>query len=133
MYPKIGKIANVTPIYKKGDKSVALNYRSISLTSVAGKILEKIMRDKLVNILEENNIISDAQHGFRNKHSCLTNLLDFFQGIYDNWEEVGRHLPNGRKHSRSRELGSKKGAEALHRPFLYPHQPFPFCLSYTRE
>ena len=65
---------------------MALNYRPISLTSVAGKILEKIIRDKLVKFLEDENIISDAQHGFRNKRSCLTNLLDFFQGIYDNWD-----------------------------------------------
>ncbi len=54
------KIANVTPIYKKGDKTVALNYMPISLTSVAGKILEKIISDKLVNLLEENHIISDT-------------------------------------------------------------------------
>lgn len=47
--------------------------------------------DKLVNFLEENNIISGTQHGFRNKLSCLTNLLDFFKGIYDNWEN---HVPN---------------------------------------
>ncbi len=60
------KQANVTPIYKKGDKSVAFNYKPVSFTSVAGKILEKI-RDKLVKFLEDNNVISDAQHSFRNK------------------------------------------------------------------
>ncbi len=59
--------------------------RPISLTSAAGKIFEKIIRDKLVNFLVEN-IISDTLHCFRNKHSCSTNLLDFFQGIYDNWD-----------------------------------------------
>ncbi len=60
-------MANVKPIFIKGDKSVALNYRPISLTSVAGKIPEKIIRDKLVKFLEENNIITDSQHGFRKK------------------------------------------------------------------
>ena len=85
--PEDWKLANVTPIFKKGDKSVALNYRPISLTSVAGKILEKIIRDKIVKFLEDNKIISEAQHGFRNKRSCLTNLLDFFRGIYDNWDD----------------------------------------------
>ncbi len=52
---------------------------------MAGKILEKIIRDKLLNFLEENNIISDIARFFLNKQSCLTNQLDFFQGIYDNW------------------------------------------------
>ncbi len=68
----------MTPIFKKGDKSVALNYRSISLTSVAGKILEKIIRNRFVKFLEDN--ITDAQHGFRNRRSCLNNLLEFFHG-----------------------------------------------------
>ncbi len=40
------KMANVTPIHRKGDKSFALNYRPIRLTSVADKILEKIIRCK---------------------------------------------------------------------------------------
>ncbi len=37
-----------------------LNYRLITLTSVAGKILEKIVRDKLVKFFEDNNIITDS-------------------------------------------------------------------------
>lgn len=38
-------MANITPVFKKGGKSVALNYKLISLTSVAGKILEKIVKE----------------------------------------------------------------------------------------
>ncbi len=60
------RLTNVTPIFKKGDESVALNYRPISLASVAGKILEKIIRDKLVKFMENNNN-TEAQHGFRNR------------------------------------------------------------------
>ena len=85
--PKDWKLANVTPIYKKGDKKVTLNYRPISLTSVTSKIIEKIIRDRLARFLESNNIISDNQHGFRNKRSCLTNLLDFFHNINMNWDK----------------------------------------------
>ncbi len=77
--PEDWKQSNVTPIYKKGHKCEALNYRPITLTSVARKIMEKIIRDKLVKFLDDNNIISDVQHGFRNKRSCLTNLhIGFF-------------------------------------------------------
>lgn len=43
--------------------SVSSNYRSISLTSVPGKILAKILKEKLVRFLEYNIIISDTQHG----------------------------------------------------------------------
>ncbi|WP_423781850.1 reverse transcriptase domain-containing protein, partial [Escherichia coli] len=57
------------------------------LTSVAGKILEKNIRDRLVRFLGSKNIISDNQHGFRNMRYCLTNLLDFFHNIYMNWDK----------------------------------------------
>ena len=76
------KLANVTPLFKKGDKSNPGNYRPISLTSVVCKLMESILRDKIVEFLEKNNIIRDSQHGFRNRRSCLTNLLDFLHYIY---------------------------------------------------
>ena len=85
------KLANVTPIFKKGSKSQPGNYRPISLTSVAGKLMESIIRDKIVKFLEENDIIKDSQHGFRNKRSCLSNLLDFYNSVfkmYDNTRAV---------------------------------------------
>ena len=81
------KLANVTPLFKKGDKSNPGNYRPISLTSVVCKLMESILRDKIVEFLEKNNIIRDSQHGFRNRRSCLTNLLDFLHGIYEMYEE----------------------------------------------
>ena len=40
--------------------------------------METIIRDKLVTFLEENIVINNFQHGFRNKHSCLTNPLDIY-------------------------------------------------------
>ena len=85
--PDEWKLANVTPIYKKGDKSLPSNYRPISLTSVVCKILETLIRDKLVKHLEENKLIKDSQHGFRFKRSCLTNLLDFFYDVLNQYDE----------------------------------------------
>ena len=87
--PSEWKLANVTPIHKKGDKSIPGNYRPISLTSVVGKLMETIIRDKVVYHLEENKLIHDSQHGFRNKRSCLTNLLDFFNDVYNMYDDTG--------------------------------------------
>ena len=42
-YPDIWKLANVTPIFKKGAKQLIGNYRPISLLSLCGKIFEKII------------------------------------------------------------------------------------------
>ena len=86
--PNEWKLANVTPIFKKGDKSQPKNYRPISLTSVVCKLMETIIRDKIVNFLEENKIIKDSQHGFRNKRSCLTNLLDFYNEVYSMYDDT---------------------------------------------
>ena len=44
--------------------------------------MESILRDKIAYYLEKKNIIKDSQHGFKNKRSCLTNLLDFFNEVY---------------------------------------------------
>ena len=41
IYPDLWKVANVTPIFKKGDKQLVKNYRPISLLPICGKILEK--------------------------------------------------------------------------------------------
>ena len=55
------------------------NYRPISLTSVAGKAMEKIIRDKLVNHMERNNLFNKSQHGFVSGRSCTTQLLEFME------------------------------------------------------
>ncbi len=63
--PKMWKTANVTSIYKAGDRFLAENYRPISITPICCRILEKIIRIKLVEHLANNNILSIFQHGFR--------------------------------------------------------------------
>ena len=50
--------------------------------------MESIIRDQLVSFLEGNDLIKNSQHGFRNKRSCLTNLLDFYNEVYDVYDET---------------------------------------------
>ena len=76
--------ANVTPIFKKGDRTDPANYRPVSLTSQVCKILESIVRDKMQEYLEKNNLLSDHQHGFREGRSCLSNLLT----TLDDWTKI---------------------------------------------
>ena len=52
-----------------------------SLTSQMCKLFETIMRDALVHYLENNHLILDSQHGFRNGRYCLTNLLEFLDRV----------------------------------------------------
>ena len=63
--PALLKSANVIPLHKKGKKNLAKNYRPISLTPIITKIFENIYADHLVKHLDDNHIISNAQHRFR--------------------------------------------------------------------
>ena len=56
------KRANVTPIFIKGDKKSANNYRPVSLTSIPCKCMEKIIRDEIVTHMKSNNLFSDKLH-----------------------------------------------------------------------
>ena len=79
--PDDWKNARVVPIPKKGSRAVAGNYRPVSLTSTVCKLLERIMRSKLMDHLIENKIINLSQHGFMSDRSCQTNLLEFLDKI----------------------------------------------------
>ena len=45
--PEDWKVVNVTPIFKKGSKRLASNYRRVSLTSVVSKMMKSLMRDEI--------------------------------------------------------------------------------------
>jgi len=77
--PDSWKKAIIVPIYKKGSRKDASNYRPISLTSVPCKVMESIIKDSLTSFLTEKNWISEKQHGFVSGKSCLTNLLETFE------------------------------------------------------
>uniref|UniRef100_A0A8C3H706 Reverse transcriptase domain-containing protein n=1 Tax=Chrysemys picta bellii TaxID=8478 RepID=A0A8C3H706_CHRPI len=79
--PNDWKLANVTPIFKKGSRGDPGNYRPVSLTSVPGKLVETIVKDKIVRHIEKHKLLSNSQHGFCKGKSCLTNLLEFFEGV----------------------------------------------------
>ena len=74
--PDEWKIANITAIHKKGPKSSASNYRPISLTSVTSKIMEKLVRDALLDHMNNNHLFTKHQHVFRKGYSCVTQLID---------------------------------------------------------
>ena len=62
-------IQNVCGVFKKGEKSDPSNYRPISLTCIASKILEHIVHSHVMKHFEHYNVLTDCQHGFRSKRS----------------------------------------------------------------
>ena len=62
--PQDWKDGHVLHIFKKGNKGSAENYRPVSLTAVACKLMGKFVWDAIMNHLEDNNLLSKYQHGF---------------------------------------------------------------------
>ena len=79
--PEDWKMANVTPIFKKGSKNSPENYRPISLTSIPCKLMESIIKDGVINYLLRYQLIKNTQHGFMSNKSCTTNLLVFLENL----------------------------------------------------
>jgi len=79
--PQDWRDAIVCPLFKKGSKTKAENYRPVSLTSIVGKLCESIVKDRIVQHLLEHKLLKNSQHGFTSGRSCLTNLLDFFESV----------------------------------------------------
>jgi len=86
------RLAQISPIFKKGSRSSPNNYRPISLTSVSCKLMERIMRDVMLEHLYSNNIIASEQHGFVMKKSVVTNLIETVDRISDGIENEF-HVP----------------------------------------
>jgi len=76
--PEDWKVATIVPVFKKGTATNVENYRPISLTCVASKIMERIISDQMASFFLENNVINKAQHGFLKGLSTSTNLLECF-------------------------------------------------------
>jgi endonuclease/exonuclease/phosphatase family metal-dependent hydrolase len=87
--PRAWKDGHISAIYKKGRKADAGNYRPISLTSVICKIFESIIRKRIIDHMEVNNLFSVHQHGFRQRRSTVTQLLE----VMDDWTQA---LDNGK-------------------------------------
>ena len=65
-FPDKYKISKIKPLYKKGLKTDRKNFRSISLLPLISKIIERIIHDRTMNLVSDNNVLYKYQSGFRN-------------------------------------------------------------------
>jgi hypothetical protein len=84
MIPKEWKKATISAIFKKGNRSMAGNYRPVSLTSVVCKLLEKIIREHIIKNMKVNKLFSKKQFGFISRRSTSLQLLE----VLDKWTEA---------------------------------------------
>ena len=76
--------ANVAPVFKKGEKYNAANYRPVLLTCICCKTLEHIIVSNINKHLAFESILADCQHGFRSQRSCETQLVQFYHDMVSN-------------------------------------------------
>ena len=81
--PDSFKTSNITPIFKSGSKGAAVNYRPVALTSQLSKVVEKIVRSKMLNFLDKTGWLNNSQHGFRKGRSCVSQLIAHFETVID--------------------------------------------------
>ena len=80
--PHSWRTAHITPILKKNLNPININsYRPISVTNNICRIFEKILCNRLIDFLENENLLSPNQHGFRRGKSVLTNLVDSYNYV----------------------------------------------------
>ena len=82
------KQANITPVFKEGERFKASNYRPVSLTCVCSKLMEHVVVSQVMGHFDQHNILDDCQHDFRKQRSCKTQLTGLTQ-------ELHKHLEKG--------------------------------------
>ena len=90
-FPTAWKESKCVPLFKKGDRRQKENYRPVSLLSVSGMVLEKIVADQIEDFFERNKLFGSFQFGFRKKKSTVSELLQLFDSILeakDNRREI---------------------------------------------
>lgn len=75
LLPVDWKSANISSIFKKGNRAQVCNYRPVSLTSICSKILEHIIYSSIFSHLKDHHILCEEQHGFQRGKSCETQLI----------------------------------------------------------
>ena len=80
-FPDDLKLGCITPIFKNGDKERVNNYRPVCSLSPLSKIIEKVVSNRMVNFIEDYNILSNTQFGFRKNMGTETALIHYIDKL----------------------------------------------------
>ena len=82
-FPENWKIAKIVPLHKKGDRKEMKNFRPLSLLSVSGMILEKVIALQIEEYFEKNNLLGSFQFGYRRGKNSTSELLTLFDQLLE--------------------------------------------------
>ena len=86
-FPDCLKLAKVTPIFKEGSSEHCINWRPISITCCTSKLMEKLVKKRLLSYLSKNKILTDFQFGYRTNHSTTHAILNISDNILNNFDK----------------------------------------------
>ena len=89
-FPSFWKTSEIIPIFKEGSKQMVDNYRPISLLVAVSKVLEKLIFDRMYQIL--STALSQSQHGFRQRRSSITNVIEYLHEMFVNFDNSNCHF-----------------------------------------
>lgn len=81
VFPSCLKIAKVVPVFKNGDRRDPSNYRPISILPVISKVVEIVVKKRVVSFLDKHNILNNQQFGFRRTQSTTVALVNMITNI----------------------------------------------------
>ena len=87
IFPDIWKVAKVIPVFKKGERYLAENYRPISLLSCFEKIFERLVVKRMMTFIKKHKILYELQFGYRENHSTVHALLEITDQIYSKLDD----------------------------------------------
>lgn len=80
------KVAKIVPIYKAGERNLVKNFRPICILPIIDKILEKVVKHQLMAFIDDNDLISNFQYGFKKKSNTNTALFDVVHSIQNSMD-----------------------------------------------
>ena len=89
-FPSFWKTSEIIPIFKEGNKQMVDNYRPISLLVAVSNVLEKLIFDRMYPIL--STALSQSQHGFWQRRSSITNLIEYLHEMFVNFDNSNCHF-----------------------------------------
>lgn len=91
IYPDAWCTGHIVPIYKSGCKMKVNNYRPITISSCLGKTFSSIVNSRICNFLEDKDIISNTQIGFKKGHRTADHIL-LLKAIIDKYKQKKKHI-----------------------------------------
>ena len=88
--PADWKRAMIFPVHKGGDRLLATNYRTVSLTSVVCKQMEHVIASYLRQVWDKNDWLYEGKHGFRPGYSCESQVITVRQDTADSTDKGDR-------------------------------------------